>query len=117
MRSLLGRLLSSQRSGEAALRAVPRGYLARLMRAFDNAPATPADARASAVPGLVEPLTRREVEVLQEMAEGKSNRRIADDLVVTLDTVKKHVSHVLDKLGAANRTEAVVRGRQLGLIG
>ena len=116
MRSLLGRLLSSQRSGEAALRAVPRGYLARLMRAFDNAPSTPGDARASAGPGLVEPLTRREVEVLQEMAEGKSNRRIAEDLVVTLDTVKKHVSHVLDKLGAANRTEAVVRGRQLGLI-
>jgi Bacterial regulatory proteins, luxR family len=44
-------------------------------------------------------------------------RNIAGHLVVTLDTVKKHVSHVLGKLGAANRTEAVPRGRELGLIG
>ena len=36
--------------------------------------------------------------------------------MVTLDTVKKHVSHLLGKLGAANRTEAVARGRELGLI-
>ena len=50
------------------------------------------------------------------LAAGRSNRAIADQLVVTLDTVKKHVSHVLDKLGAANRTEAVARAQQLGLI-
>jgi LuxR family maltose regulon positive regulatory protein len=37
--------------------------------------------------------------------------------VVTVDTVKKHVSHILDKLGAANRTEAVARARDLGLLG
>jgi LuxR family transcriptional regulator, maltose regulon positive regulatory protein len=114
MRTLLGRLLASQRSEDGA-RAVPLGYLARLFRAFDSRPAT-SDADAATVAGLVEPLTRREVEVLSLMATGKSNRRIADDLVVTLDTVKKHVSHVMDKLGAANRTEAVVRGRELGLI-
>ena len=41
---------------------------------------------------------------------------LAGQLVVTLDTVKKHVSHILGKLGAANRTEAVTRARQLGLI-
>ena len=51
------------------------------------------------------------------LAAGKSNPRIAEELVVTLDTVKKHVSHLLSKLGATNRTEAVTRGRQLGLIG
>ena len=50
------------------------------------------------------------------LAAGTSNQRIADELVITLDTVKKHVSHVLDKLGASNRTEAASRGRQLGLI-
>jgi LuxR family maltose regulon positive regulatory protein len=41
---------------------------------------------------------------------------IADQLVITLDTVKRHVSHVLDKLGVANRTQAVARGRELGLL-
>jgi ATP/maltotriose-dependent transcriptional regulator MalT len=42
--------------------------------------------------------------------------RIADELVVTLDTVKRHVSHIFDKLGTANRTEAVARARELRLI-
>jgi LuxR family transcriptional regulator, maltose regulon positive regulatory protein len=54
--------------------------------------------------------------VLRLLAAGKSNQRIARDLVVALDTVKKHVTHVLGKLGAANRTEAAARARQLGLI-
>jgi LuxR family maltose regulon positive regulatory protein len=42
--------------------------------------------------------------------------RVAHDLVVALDTVKKHVTHLLGKFGAANRSEAVARARQLGLI-
>ena len=67
--------------------------------------------------GLVEQLTRRELEVLAMLATGQSNHDIARDLVISLDTVKKHVSHLLGKLGAANRTEAVARGRELGLIG
>ena len=50
------------------------------------------------------------------LAAGKSNQAIASQLVVTLDTVKKHVSHVLGKLGATNRTEAVTRARELSLI-
>ena len=66
--------------------------------------------------GLVQPLTDRELEVLAPLAAGTSNSRIAAELVVTLDTVKKHVSHLLGKLGAANRTEAVTRARQLGLL-
>ncbi len=70
----------------------------------------------TAPPGLADPLTDRETDVLRLIAAGKSNQRIAHDRVVTLDTVKKHVSHVLGKLGAANRTEAVTRARQLGLI-
>jgi len=44
------------------------------------------------------------------------NEAIASQLVISLDTVKKHVSHLMGKLGAANRTEAVARGRELGLI-
>ncbi len=68
------------------------------------------------MPGLVEQLTSRELEVLRMLAAGRSNQAIAAELVVALDTVKKHVSHLLDKLGATNRTEAVARARELGLI-
>ena len=50
------------------------------------------------------------------LAAGASNQRIAEELVVSLDTVKKHVSHVLGKLGATNRTEAVARARQLAVL-
>jgi ATP/maltotriose-dependent transcriptional regulator MalT len=66
-----------------------------------------------------EPLRRQVrlgLEVLRLLAAGRSNQRIAHDLVVALDTVKKHVTHLLGKLGAANRTEAAARARQLGLI-
>ena len=72
------------------------------------------------MPGLVEQPTSRELDVLVMLAAGRSNQAIAGQLVVTLDTVKKHVSHLLGKLlgklGAANRSEAVTRARQLGLI-
>jgi ATP/maltotriose-dependent transcriptional regulator MalT len=54
--------------------------------------------------------------VLGLLAAGRSNQAIAGELVVTLHTVKKHVSHVLDKLGGTNRTEAVARARELDLI-
>ena len=61
------------------------------------------------MPGLAEQLTARELEILVLLAAGMPNPRIAGELVVTVDTVKKHVSHLLGKLGAANRTEAVTR--------
>ena len=50
------------------------------------------------------------------LAAGKPNQQIARELVVSLATVKKHVTHVLAKLGAANRTEATARARELGLL-
>jgi LuxR family transcriptional regulator, maltose regulon positive regulatory protein len=56
------------------------------------------------------------MDVLELLAAGGSNQQIADRPVVALVTVKKHVSHILDKLGAANRTEAVARARGLGLL-
>ena len=118
MRALLGRLIAAQRVEPSPARRVPPGCLPQIVQAFDPEPAAPGSGRraAPAVPGLAEPLTGRELEVLRLLATGKSNQRIAHDLVVTLDTVKKHVTHVLGKLGAANRTEAVARGRDLGLI-
>ena len=120
MAALLGRLIAAQRAGSGfqaesgfpAAATVPLGYLARLRSAFGAEPGAP---HTAAVPGLIDPLTSRELEVLQMLAAGKSNQAIAGQLVVTLDTVKKHVSHVLGKLGAANRTEAVTRARELGL--
>ena len=65
---------------------------------------------------MAEPLTGRELEVLRLIAAGSSNQHIARELFVSLDTVKKHVTHLLGKLGAANRTEAAAWARQLGLI-
>ena len=118
MAALLGQLIASQRAGQAAA-GVPLGCLARLQRAFDVGHTGPGSRYGTApatVPGLVEQLTSRELEVLGMLAAGKTNQAIADQLVVTLDTVKKHVSHLLGKLGAANRTEAVTRARELGLI-
>ncbi len=117
MAALLGRLIAAQRAGPAA--GVPLGCLGRLQRAFDvghTRPGPLSGPAPAAVPGLVEQLTSRELEVLMMLAAGRSNQAIASQLVVTLDTVKKHVSHVLGKLGAANRTEAVTRARELGLI-
>jgi len=115
MAALLGRLIAAQRSGQAAA-GVPLGCLARLQHAFDSEHPVPDHGRATTPQGIVEPLTSRELEVLEMLAAGRSNQAIAGQLVVTLDTVKKHVTHLLDKLGAANRTEAVTRARQLGLI-
>jgi LuxR family maltose regulon positive regulatory protein len=110
MAALLSQVAAAHRDGQPAARQVPLGYLAAVLRA--SVPAS----QAPRVPGLAEPLTAREIQVLHLLAAGAPNQRIADDLVVTLDTVKKHVTHVLGKLGAANRTEAVTRARQLGLI-
>ena len=117
MSELLARLVAAQKTDQAAARGVPLNCLAGVLRAFG--PPTAADTRrdsAAAVPGLVEQLTARELEILALLAAGAPNPRIAEQLVVSLDTVKKHVSHVLGKLGAANRTEAVTRARQLGMI-
>ena len=111
MAALLGQLIAAQRTGKAAAE-VPLGYLARLQRAFG-----PGRSARDPVPsGIVDPLTSRELEVLEMVAAGQSNQAIARELVVTLDTVKKHVGHVLGKLGAANRTEAVARARELNLL-
>ncbi len=117
MRALLTRLAAARKDQRAAARGIDPDYLAGLLRACGQAGAVPPSRRAAAaLPGMAEPLTDREAEVLRLLAAGRSNQRIAHELVVALDTVKKHVTHVLGKLGAANRTEAVARARQLGLI-
>lgn len=61
-------------------------------------------------------ITRRELEVLELIAQGLSNREIAGKLYVSENTVKTHSSRVFDKLGARRRTQAVQLGKELGLL-
>ena len=66
--------------------------------------------------GLPEPLTERELDVLRCLAQGLSNREIGNKLSLTEGTVKNYVTNVLQKIGARDRTQAALRGRELGLI-
>jgi NarL family two-component system response regulator LiaR len=61
-------------------------------------------------------ITARELEILTLIARGLSNREIATQLFVSENTVKTHCSRAFDKLGAARRTQAVQRGKELGLL-
>lgn len=61
-------------------------------------------------------LTEREIDVLRRIADGASNQQIADSLVISVGTVKSHIHHLMSKLSAANRTEAVARARSLKLL-
>jgi DNA-binding NarL/FixJ family response regulator len=70
----------------------------------------------SARPTLVEPLTGREQEVLAALAKGLSNREIAEQMVITEGTVKNHVSNLIAKLEVRDRTQAVLRAQEIGLI-
>ncbi len=65
----------------------------------------------------IEALSFREIEVLRWMSQGKSNQEIAEGLVLSLNTVKKHVSSIMGKLGAKNRSTAVLNGKKYNLIG
>ncbi len=65
---------------------------------------------------LIDPLSERELEVLHLMANGASNDEIAERLVIAVSTVKRHVSNILGKLTASNRTQAVSRAREIGLL-
>jgi LuxR family maltose regulon positive regulatory protein len=120
--AVLDRLIAGQGGGRMPpAPGVPPAYLRRLQAAFRPRYARavaprPVPAAEVAAPVLAEPLTDRELQVLALLAAGISNQQIAGDLVVALETVKKHVSHILGKLGAANRTQAVARARALGLL-
>lgn len=76
----------------------------------------PASARKRQEETLPEPLTPRETEILRLLALGKKNREVAQDLRVSLSTVKTHIQHLVAKLGVADRTQAAVRAAELGLL-
>jgi LuxR family maltose regulon positive regulatory protein len=87
----------------------------RQILAATGAPEGPAPAQTT--PALYgETLSERELEILGLIARGASNQEIADRLVITVGTVKSHINHILTKLDARNRTEAVARARGLGLL-
>ncbi len=75
-------------------------------------PAEPGNPQAQATLGI----SPRELQVLQELAAGHSNKEIADRLNLSPHTVKTHVSHLFEKLGARRRTEAIHRARELGIV-
>jgi DNA-binding CsgD family transcriptional regulator len=88
----------------------------RLARAGDKADAVLVSPMATAPHEHVTGLTPREIQVLNLMAEGASNKTIARRLDISVHTVKFHVGSLLDKLDAAGRTDAVAQAARLGVI-
>jgi LuxR family maltose regulon positive regulatory protein len=101
---------------QAHARSKVPGYVATLLRVFGAQPLleTPAASVHSGV--LAEPLTEREREVLRLLLEGASNREIARRLVLSINTVKRHVYNLCGKLGVQSRTQAIVKARTLNLL-
>jgi LuxR family maltose regulon positive regulatory protein len=115
MQALLGKL----REKQCQVSSIP--YLDRVLAVFPKPSQTPASqpksmAKQTQVQPLFEPLSEREQQVLQLLAQGQSNQEIAQALVIVLDTVKRHVSHIFAKLGVTNRVQAVKRAHDLGLL-
>lgn len=86
-------------------------------------PLTPAFGRdvtsapvAASGEGLIEPLTEREREILALVAQGASNRQVAENLYLTEGTVKNHMTSILGKLGVRDRTQAALKAREMGLV-
>ena len=105
----------------AAGEALIQSRLTRKVLAEFSRMATATDRQASTKNVLVSEalpvaLTERELQVLQALTRGLSNREIADSLVITEGTVKNHVSSLIDKLGVRDRTQAVLKAQELGLI-
>jgi LuxR family transcriptional regulator, maltose regulon positive regulatory protein len=90
-------------------------YVAQLLAAFENIFNIEPEKTVSQS-SLIEPLSNRELEILQMVADGHSNQEIADELIVTLHTIKKHTSNIYGKLGVSSRTQAVAHARGLNLL-
>lgn len=109
----MGRLLY-----EAAARGMARDQARRLLAAFPPAESGPPAAARSSGQGsdFVEPLSERELEVLQLIAAGLTNREIGNRLFLSLNTVKVHTRNIYSKLAVHNRREAVNRARTSGIL-
>ena len=103
---------------EALSREIAPDYVRRLLAAFSSAEpeqAGPAKPQASE-DELIEPLSERELEVLQLIAHGLTNREIATRLFLSLNTVKAHTRNIYGKLGVHSRTQAIARSQALGIL-
>ena len=102
---------------EAASRGVMPDYIDTLLSAFE-AEKQKIAAKSALPPAqpLIEPLSQREYQILQLIAQGLSNREICERLFLALDTVKGHNRRIFDKLQVQRRTEAIARARELGLL-
>ncbi|MEU3016885.1 AAA family ATPase [Nocardiopsis sp. NPDC007018] len=100
---------------ERAESLLGRGTALALRREVEDLRRTVAEA-VSAPPATPAGLTRREVEVVAEVAKGASNREVGEALFISAKTVSVHLSNAMGKLGVANRTAAVARARELGLL-
>ena len=92
------------------------GDATAILREIEQFLANTAAVTAPSPPSLVESLTERETDVLQLLATGYTNQQIADELVLTVGTIKTYTSHIYGKLGVANRTQAISAARKHGLI-
>ena len=99
-------------------RGIMPDYVRQLLGAFPLDESEQATAAKSQVDQseLIEPLSNREIEVLQLIAKGLTNQEIASKLYLSLNTIKTHTRRIYAKLGIHTRTQAVARGRALGLI-
>ncbi len=101
---------------QAYTRSIVSDYVATLLNAFGEQHAPTIPPPYPRPDALVEPLTEREREVLRLLLEGASNREIAHRLVLSVNTVKRHVYNLCGKLGVQSRTQAIVRARNLNLL-
>jgi LuxR family maltose regulon positive regulatory protein len=102
-------------SGAAALGMMP-DYLGKVLAACEAEQQLEVTASQPPAQPLIEPLSPRELEVLQLMAQGRSNQEISEQLFLALSTVKGHNRNIFGKLQVQRRTEAVARARELGLL-
>jgi ATP/maltotriose-dependent transcriptional regulator MalT len=118
-KGLLGEQVFAEKWAEGRKMTAEQAIAAAPTQNRTSSPPRPAQtmpAQTSVVQPLPDPLSQRELEVLQLLAGGASNQEIATALVVTPGTVKLHVSHILSKLGVHSRTRAILRARDLGLL-
>jgi LuxR family maltose regulon positive regulatory protein len=111
---------------QAATRGIMPDYAGQLLAAFpavDASPVAPPKVSTSQIrvqPAvgsvIIEPLSEREIEVLELVAEGLTNQQVASRLFLSLHTIKAHTRNIYGKLGVHSRTEAVARARALGVL-
>jgi len=119
MAALLRQILKAQQHRhQAPSRTAASSYVRRLLEAFGKGegaePEEPLPSRST--PALVEPLSRREAEVLQLLTTNLTSVEMARELVLSVNTVRSHIKNIYVKLDAHSRHEAIARATELNLL-